>query len=112
MSVSVEKWKATGQFLNFNGHRIFWQQAGAESSPILVLIHGFPTSSWDWHLLWDDLARDFHVITLDMLGFGLSDKPRDHQSGLVQGRGIHPSEMSPPQVRWSGLGADILPIEL
>ncbi len=84
MSVPVEKWKATGQFLDFNGHRIFWQQAGAESSPILVLIHGFPTSSWDWHLLWDDLARDFHVITLDMLGFGLSDKPRNHQYRLAE----------------------------
>ena len=74
----LEKWKSKGQFLNFIGHEIFWKQVGSESNPVLVLIHGFPTSSWDWHHLWDDLARDFRVVTLDMLGFGLSDKPRDH----------------------------------
>ena len=84
MSVPVEKWKATGQFLDFNGHRIFWRQEGAGTNPVLVLIHGFPTSSWDWHHLWDALSRDFHVITLDMLGFGLSDKPRDHEYRLAE----------------------------
>lgn len=69
---------------DFNGHQISWKQAGSESNPALVLIHGFPTSSWDWHHLWDDLARDFHVITLDMLGFGLSDKPRNHEYRLAE----------------------------
>lgn len=84
MSSIISNWKSTGRFLDFNGHQIFWKQAGSETSPVLVLIHGFPTSSWDWHHLWDDLARDFHVITLDMLGFGLSDKPRNHQYRLAE----------------------------
>lgn len=84
MAESIKNWEATGQFRDFNGHRLFWQQAGTETNPVLVLIHGFPTSSWDWHLLWDDLARNFHVITLDMLGFGLSDKPRNHQYRLAE----------------------------
>ena len=84
MSSIISNWKSAGRFLDFNGHQIFWKQAGFETSPVLVLIHGFPTSSWDWHHLWDDLARDFHVITLDMLGFGLSDKPRDHEYRLAE----------------------------
>ncbi len=84
MSDSISKWISTGRFLDFDGHQISWKQAGSESNPCLVLIHGFPTSSWDWHLLWDDLARDFHVVTLDMLGFGLSDKPRDHDYRIAE----------------------------
>lgn len=80
----VSNWTLSGQFLDFNDHQIFWKQAGSKTSPSLLLIHGFPTSSWDWHHLWDDLARDFHVVTLDMLGFGLSDKPRKHQYRMAE----------------------------
>ncbi len=47
--------------------------------PILVLLHGFPTSSWDWHYQWDALAGHYRVITFDMLGFGYSDKPHNHR---------------------------------
>ncbi|MBR9727414.1 alpha/beta fold hydrolase [Shewanella intestini] len=47
------------------------------NKPYLVLIHGFPTSSYDWVHVWHDLARHFNLITIDMLGFGQSDKPID-----------------------------------
>ncbi|HMG51998.1 MAG TPA: alpha/beta fold hydrolase, partial [Kofleriaceae bacterium] len=39
------------------------------------MLHGFPTSSWDWRHVWDELARSYRVIALDYLGFGFSDKP-------------------------------------
>ena len=42
--------------------------------PTLLLIHGFPTASWDWEKLWPDLVARYHVLTLDMIGFGFSDK--------------------------------------
>lgn len=84
MSAALQEWERTGRFFDFCGHQIFWKQAGPEPRPVLVLIHGFPTSSWDWHHLWDELSRDFYVITLDMLGYGLSDKPPDHQYRMAE----------------------------
>jgi pimeloyl-ACP methyl ester carboxylesterase len=41
----------------------------------LVLLHGFPTSSWDWHPLWDSLVASYQLISLDFIGYGFSDKP-------------------------------------
>ena len=43
-----------------------------------TLLHGFPTSSFDWHRQWDALAGEHRLLTLDFLGFGDSDKPADH----------------------------------
>lgn len=40
-----------------------------------MLVHGYPTSSWDWHRVWAPLAERRRLIACDMLGFGLSDKP-------------------------------------
>jgi len=43
--------------------------------PVLVLIHGVPTSSWLFRKMIPDLQEDFRVIAIDLLGFGGSDKP-------------------------------------
>jgi pimeloyl-ACP methyl ester carboxylesterase len=64
---------ADGEWLDFLGYRLYWRRGGAGEA--LVLIHGFPTSSYDWKQVWDDLARDHCVHAIDMLGFGRSDKP-------------------------------------
>ena len=40
------------------------------------MIHGFPTSSWDWAKIWDRMNGQHSLIAADMIGFGLSDKPR------------------------------------
>jgi len=79
-SFSPELWRAQGQYQSLLGHQIFCIDSGATQqyspqTPVLLLIHGFPTSSWDWLPIWDDLVSDYRVIALDMLGFGLSDKP-------------------------------------
>ncbi|MDH3820836.1 MAG: alpha/beta hydrolase [Gammaproteobacteria bacterium] len=55
----------------------YW--TAGEGRPLL-LIHGFPTSSWDWHQVWGALAERRRVIACDMLGFGLSAKPRSGYS--------------------------------
>ena len=52
--------------------------APADTGPLddpLVIIHGFPTSSFDWAHLVDRLADRRRVVLLDLPGFGLSDKP-------------------------------------
>jgi pimeloyl-ACP methyl ester carboxylesterase len=60
------------------GHRIFAVDVPAGrltgAAPLLVL-HGFPTSSFDFHQVVDALAADRRVVLFDMLGFGLSAKP-------------------------------------
>lgn len=77
----LEKWRMEAQEFNFAGARIaFWAtRKPRDHKPWLLLIHGFPTSSWDWTRLWPDLKPHFNLIAADMLGFGLSDKPADIQ---------------------------------
>ena len=69
-------WREQGRMLTVLGHRLFVRDDGAADQPAILLIHGFPTSSWDWQGLWEGLRRDYRLITLDMLGFGFSDKPK------------------------------------
>ena len=72
--MDLQHWRETGDFFDFNGHQIFYRIEG-EGQPLL-LIHGYPTSSWDWNKIWNQLTDNFQCITLDMLGFGFSDKPK------------------------------------
>jgi pimeloyl-ACP methyl ester carboxylesterase len=60
----------------------------------LVLIHGFPTASWDWEALWPDLTQRFRVYSLDMIGFGLSAKPADYAYSLVDQANLFESFLS------------------
>ena len=72
----VRKWRERGDVERFRGHRIHvFERDG--TGPPLLLLHGFPSSSYDWR---DLLAQesDRAVLAFDFLGFGLSDKPRDH----------------------------------
>ena len=82
MNTELNNWKKQGKYFSHLGHNIFYQDNHEEKDPInqpcLVLIHGFPTSSWDWNLLWPKLSVYFRLITVDLLGFGFSDKPKDH----------------------------------
>jgi pimeloyl-ACP methyl ester carboxylesterase len=73
--IRIEDWLAGGAMLDWHGHRIYIRVVG-RGDPVL-LIHGFPTSSLDWRLLEHALADRFRLISFDMLGFGLSDKPVD-----------------------------------
>jgi pimeloyl-ACP methyl ester carboxylesterase len=59
-----------------SGVNIFYREAGKEEgAPKLVLLHGFPSSSHQYRNLIPALARRFHVIAPDYLGFGNSDMP-------------------------------------
>jgi pimeloyl-ACP methyl ester carboxylesterase len=80
--IPLGDWCAQGRDMQFRGQRIRYWTAG-EGEPLL-LIHGFPTASWDWHYLWQPLARRFRVIACDLLGFGYSDKPRGHDYRLLE----------------------------
>ncbi len=78
MSESPDEWRRKGTSFTYRGHEIFVRSAGDKAAPVLLLIHGFPTASWDYAPLWEDLADRWRVLTLDMLGFGFSAKPQNY----------------------------------
>ena len=57
------------------GLRIFYREAGEPSKPTMVLLHGFPSSSYQFHELIPLLAERFHVIAPDYPGMGYSEAP-------------------------------------
>ena len=66
--------------MNFNtadvaGLRIFYREAGDPLKPTIVLLHGFPSSSYSFHDLIPLLADRFHVIAPDYPGMGYSEAP-------------------------------------
>jgi len=65
----------TFQHADVRGLRVFYREAGSTSSPTIVLMHGFPSSSHMFRDLIPKLAEKFHVIAPDYIGFGYSDMP-------------------------------------
>lgn len=63
------------RYATVDGHRLFYREAGREEAPAIVLLHGFPTSSYMFRNLIERLADDYRVIAPDHLGFGYSDMP-------------------------------------
>jgi pimeloyl-ACP methyl ester carboxylesterase len=63
------------RYATVDGHRLFYREAGDAGAPAVVLLHGFPTSSYMFRNLVPALADHYHVIAPDHLGFGLSDAP-------------------------------------
>lgn len=70
--MQLSQWRSSGQFLNVDDQQIFYTAQG--EGPVLLLIHGYPTASFDWVKLWPALTKKFQCVTLDMLGFGFSTK--------------------------------------
>ena len=54
---------------------IFYREAGSKDAPVLLLLHGFPSSSHMFRDLIPALADAYRVIAPDLPGFGFSDTP-------------------------------------
>ena len=86
---SPEVWRKNGAIFKYRGHDIYYRTSG--TGPTLLLLHGFPTASWDWHRIWIQLSNHFQLIALDFIGYGFSAKPSNYaystfdQADLVQG---------------------------
>lgn len=74
-SPALQEWFDRGRQQTVGKRSIFVIDEGAKNAPVLLFIHGFPTSSYDWQAIWPSLVTQYRVISLDMLGFGFSDKP-------------------------------------
>jgi pimeloyl-ACP methyl ester carboxylesterase len=85
----VVEWQSRGERVSALGHQVFVVRQGSRR-PAIVMLHGFPSSSYDWRALLEQQAmRDRAVLAFDFLGFGLSDKPHvpnslRRQADLVQ----------------------------
>ena len=77
----VVRWRERGEETGFDGRRYhLFKREG--SGPTLLLLHGFPTCSYDWRLL-IELMGGRAVLAPDYLGYGFSQKPRDHDYTLT-----------------------------
>lgn len=83
-SQRLQDWISGGETRRLAGHDVFVRTALAPGRPPLLLIHGYPTASYDWHRVWSRLAARHSLYALDLLGFGLSAKPvgTDYPIGL------------------------------
>lgn len=95
-SVVMTKYRTT----SIDGVDIFYREAGRKGAPVLLLLHGFPTSSHMFRNLIPLLANRYHVIAPDYPGFGQSASPdrkafaytfahyADLVDGLLESKGI------------------------
>src|SRR5579862_1657018 len=83
--LSYDAWVGDGKIVTIETktkpRRIFVRQSGIGDDAMLFL-HGFPTSSWDWCKIEPLLGARYRLYFFDFLGFGASDKPRDHRYDL------------------------------
>lgn len=74
--MKLNAWRESGNYFDYRGFPIFYQSSGASDEATLCL-HGFPTSSHDYHKIWSALAAEFSVLAPDLIGYGFSAKPSD-----------------------------------
>jgi pimeloyl-ACP methyl ester carboxylesterase len=67
------------QHATIDGHKIFYREAGSKTSPKILLLHGFPTSSHMFRNLIPNLADRYQVVAPDLPGFGFSVAPDREQ---------------------------------
>jgi pimeloyl-ACP methyl ester carboxylesterase len=67
------------QFVDIDGQKIFYREAGRRDRPTLLLLHGFPASSFMYRDLLTLLSDEFHLVAPDYPGFGCSDAPAPTQ---------------------------------
>jgi pimeloyl-ACP methyl ester carboxylesterase len=73
VDAELERWKDRGRCFDYLGFEVFYRTEG--SGPRLLLIHGYPFSSFDWVHIWPALSERFSLVAPDMLGMGFSAKP-------------------------------------
>ncbi|MEX2113099.1 MAG: alpha/beta hydrolase [Pirellulales bacterium] len=88
---ATRSWLAAGRRVEVAGRRMYVHDRGptvvassADVPPTVLLLHGFPTSCYDWRSAIERLSGRVRAIAPDLLGFGLSDKPVAYSYSLFQ----------------------------
>lgn len=71
-------WRQSGGFFEHVGFPIFYRKNGS-ADDVLLCLHGFPTSSFDYRKIWAELTERFTVVAPDLIGYGFSAKPYDFE---------------------------------
>ncbi len=88
-----EEWYRGGQYFEWTSTtpnnqgrsvNVFYRTFGNRSNPPLLILHGYPTSSYDFRDMIPFLEEDYFVVVLDFPGFGFSDKPQDGYSYMLE----------------------------
>jgi pimeloyl-ACP methyl ester carboxylesterase len=79
----VQRWRESGAIEEVLGRKLFVRRRGGGDGVMLLLLHGFPSSSYDWRPLLELRPAGEATLCFDFLGFGLSEKPRDHAYTLA-----------------------------
>ncbi len=87
LTPGVREWLSQGKLMRYQEQDVFVRVQG--SGPALLLIHGYPTASYDWHRIWPSLSQHYTVIAADMLGMGLSSKPADLTYSIHEHADLH-----------------------
>ena len=74
--MKLKTWRESGKYFDYKGSPIFYRLSRT-SDEVLLCLHGFPTSSFDYHKIHDPLAERFAVLSFDMIGYGFSAKPTE-----------------------------------
>ena len=80
MAADTQVWRQKAKYFDFQGHQIAYWTSENTNARSLLLVHGYPTCAWDWSGVWETLATNHRLIACDMLGFGLSEKPKSGYS--------------------------------
>lgn len=67
-------WQQSGEYFDLSGLQVFYHLTHP-AEEVLLCLHGFPTSSFDYHKIWEGLAESYPVLAFDMIGYGFSAKP-------------------------------------
>ena len=81
--MNAKQWEERGGFVEINGHQHFVYDSESDK-PALLILHGYPTCSYDYHKVIPMLEKRFRVVIHDHLGFGFSDKPLDYSYSLME----------------------------
>jgi len=81
-SEPTSRWLREGRHVDLDGRRVFVYERGTGET--VLLLHGFPTSCYDWRGVIDILRSSYRCIAFDFPGYGLSDKPVAYSYSLFQ----------------------------
>ena len=88
--MTANDWKSKGEFITVNDRKLFvidtssfFSSDNKIPTETMVILHGYPTSSYDYYKVLPELSKHYRVIIHDHLGFGFSDKPLDYSCSLL-----------------------------
>ncbi|WP_323188137.1 alpha/beta fold hydrolase [Streptomyces sp. NBC_00237] len=76
-TAGTEVTRTVHRFVEVDGVRVFYREAGPTDAPTLVLLHGFPSASHQFRRLIDTLGTRYHLVAPDYPGFGHTEAPED-----------------------------------